>query len=342
MVIAAPALTLALPGGLVSPPPISTETVDFATVFDAETLVATTAAEIGDPSPVPTPNHPAPAIAVKFDVAVADTVGASFPVAKPGQGQTLLLDTENRDEPLVTDEPVDLPILPFQTPPALQVTQPAPLELMPVNPQPSPLPPASFAKAKLGEAVPTMRDTSPPLKPGDTTTVALAPSEALVEVVPVRPPEIPVALAAALSAPLVQPARTHPAEQIFAVLARQDPAETRWLDTVIRDVSALAAKSGDVRFRVEPEGYGRITIERTADRLEIGVSETRALAAVDAARPLVLAGAAALGAPISAAMVLLDPSGSRGRDEARPRLQIEIGQVNDSEDDAAADAGRYA
>jgi hypothetical protein len=140
----------------------------------------------------------------------------------------------------------------------------------------------------------------------------------------------------------VRPASSIPAEQLFASLSRRDPVDRQWLDTVIRDVSGVASKTGDVRFRVEPDGFGRITIERTADRLEIGVSEARSLAVVEAARPQVLAGAVALGVPVSTSSVVLDQSGARHRGDAPTRQQIELGQSEDMVEDPASDAGRYA
>jgi hypothetical protein len=137
-------------------------------------------------------------------------------------------------------------------------------------------------------------------------------------------------------------ASTGPVEQQFAALSHRDPIEQQWLETVIRDVSAIVSKTGDVRFRVEPDGFGRITIERTADRLDIGVSEARSLAVVEAARPQVLAGALALGVPVSASSVVFDQSGARHRGDAPPHKKIELGLSEEDGENAAFDTGRYA
>jgi hypothetical protein len=134
-----------------------------------------------------------------------------------------------------------------------------------------------------------------------------------------------------------------PVERLLAALAHKEPAERQWLDTVIRDVASVAGgKSGEVRFRVEPDGYGRMTVERTAERLEISVSEPRSMIIAEAARPQVLAGAAALGVPVAAATVVFDQSSQRGREDARPRQNIEHRDAEEARESGSADSGRYA
>lgn len=133
-----------------------------------------------------------------------------------------------------------------------------------------------------------------------------------------------------------------PVERLLAALSQDSPTERQWLDTVIRDVASVAVKSGDVRFRVEPDGLGRMTVERTADRLEISVSEPRAMVIAEAARPQVVAGAATLGAPVAGATVVLDQSGQRSREDARQRQQIEHRDADDAGENHATQIGRYA
>jgi hypothetical protein len=134
-----------------------------------------------------------------------------------------------------------------------------------------------------------------------------------------------------------------PVDRLFAALAHREPADHQWLDTVIRDVATVATgKTGDIRFRVEPEGYGKMTIEQTADRLEISVSDPRSLVLAEAARPQVLAGAVALGVPVAGASVVLDQSGHRSREDARQRQQIEHRDAEEARESGSLASGRYA
>jgi hypothetical protein len=142
--------------------------------------------------------------------------------------------------------------------------------------------------------------------------------------------------------PTADSPNTAPVERLLAALSHDGLAERQWLDTVIRDVATVAVKSADVRFRVEPEGYGRMTIERTADRLEISVLEPRAMVVAEAARPQVLAGAAVLGVPVAGATVVLDQSGQRSREDARQRQQMEHRDADEVSEDHLANIGRYA
>ncbi|MDB5713239.1 MAG: flagellar hook-length control protein FliK [Sphingomonadales bacterium] len=160
------------------------------------------------------------------------------------------------------------------------------------------------------------------------------------------PPVVPaVSIASANPEPLPDTPRlqqTAPLDRLFAVIAQSGAADRQWLDTVIGDVKASGAPNGDVRFQVEPEGFGKVTIDRTADHLKIGVTDAHNLAVVEAARVHVLTGAQALGAPVSAATIFHDQPGFRDRADHRPRAPIEHRSQDDGGEQGSPEAGRYA
>jgi hypothetical protein len=342
---------------------------DFASVFSIE--MAVSAAEVppevtGFVSPSATPT-PTPVLALKVGSSLgggsvqlftaADPIevdeDADFdpPPLNPDSAQVALAPLSIGAQPL----PVIVPPVPLAPPSGLaqglSVTGP---EVAPGD-----TPGSSFQPpmAKRSLPLPKMsHPAGPKISPeisvaGQISTVRTAETAVASEAPLVRPEYAAVQAVDRFVAP-VEGGRTlptvalpsnAPADRLFAALAHQEPADREWLDTVIRDVATVAAgKAGNIRFRVEPEGYGKMTIEQTADRLEISVSDPRSLVLAEAARPQVLAGAAALGLPVAGASVVLDQSGHRSRDDARQRQQIEHRDAEEVSESGAPASGRYA
>ncbi|MDB5701136.1 MAG: flagellar hook-length control protein FliK [Sphingomonadales bacterium] len=162
-----------------------------------------------------------------------------------------------------------------------------------------------------------------------------------VATAPIAAVSIPNADPEPLPDPL-RPQQTVSLDRLLAVMVQNGAADRQWLDTVIGDVKASAASNGDVRFQVEPEGFGKMTIDRTVDHLKIGVTDAHNLAVVEAARVHVLAGAHALGAPVSAATIFHEQPGFRDRSDHRPRPPIEHRTNEDEGEQGSSESGRYA
>jgi hypothetical protein len=352
-----PAIT-ALPGAAIP---------DFSTVFDSEVATATTVVVVEAGLPIAAPVVPVPPGAARpANAPVPPPFAQIVPVDEESiEPDTSTISKDDKDSIAPIDLPdVDLAQTTFRamsfwtelpSPPTQNVA--APVIVAPKNAaapslpdilsvsvrpslQPAQLRPAlEKAPSRAGQMVADPTELSAAKTHGTIHEAEIAPltmEPAQFAGMSVLPADIKPQLAA------VRPAPSTPVDQLFVALSRRDPIDRQWLETVIRDVSGTASKTGDVRFRVEPEGFGKITIERTADRLEIGVSEARALAVVEAARPLVLAGASALGVPVFTSSVVLDQSGARHRNDATPRQQIDLGRSEEVIDDTASDAGRYA
>lgn len=355
---------------------VPTGTLDFSTVFSAELQanvpIETVTAVIPPPQvskwePFIAPEtlvEPRNITCVPPLIDVADPVDikvASKPVASVEELEKssleLPVDDNDRTEPQAMTQLTHL-------------VAPEPIILL----QPTPVPPIADTESDpVGAPVQSMPDSNESHSPASTkrrqgavptlsTSQTAAPAIAMAQVddpgrpVPLTNPdeplradyfgarqlELPPVAEPKLPSVVIRPEPAAPVEHLLTALSQGDPAERQWLETVIRDVSAATSKTGNFRFRVDPDGLGKIMIERTADRLEIGVAETRSLTLVEAARPQVLAGAAALGVPVSTSSVVLDQSGSRQRGEAPSRPQIEIEQQEDVARDNTSHAGRYA
>ncbi|CAN5312279.1 hypothetical protein BH09PSE3_BH09PSE3_09690 [soil metagenome] len=340
-VMPATLLSISAPPAAIQAPAV-TDLLGFANILEGEVATMTPVAKIPVEVTVVPPVVPAINVVTVLDLSPVDTaMRQGKATVEPGVSEQPLSDT-----PPETDAGLLLvaavPLLPVQQQPLTAVAPP--IASVPAKVDLPRLTPSHHATRAATDrsANATPADAVIPAAPTEHPVPEVPPA-ASVQATPFHPGTFQPTTEIRQGQPIAAPsAQSAPVQQLFEALARRDTVDGQWLDTVIRDVSVAASKTGDVRFRVEPDRMGGITIERTADRLEIGVSEARSLAVVEAARPQILAGALALGVPVSASSVVHDQSGFRHREDARPRQQIEHRQAEDDGEDAASDAARYA
>ncbi|AYJ85232.1 flagellar hook-length control protein FliK (plasmid) [Sphingomonas paeninsulae] len=134
--------------------------------------------------------------------------------------------------------------------------------------------------------------------------------------------------------------------QLLNAMARANGVDQQWLEGVATDIER-SSQNGDVRFKLQPADLGNISVSIAHDgvssHLTIAVAEPRALSVVAQAHHQMVAGALALGVPISGASVSLDQSSADRRSSGeRARRRIEIAVADEGTLRAPVDRNRYA